>query len=160
MEEYIEQISKYFETVPLWPFYLFGLVGLVALAVEIVNRKRREEAIESFRQTIEIELANMYPKHIRWPDNVNAYLCSHLPEMHHNFEVLRGFIPQKQLLSYNTAWNNYRDFCRNITDEKCAASEQLAIDHSGSEQVSDNTEPDPKKVFHKLVTDLLEFTKI
>ncbi|SES96338.1 hypothetical protein SAMN05216326_10817 [Nitrosomonas marina] len=159
MEEYIDQISKYFETVPLWPFFLFGFVGLVAIAVEIVNRKRREEAIENFRNTIETELAPMYPKHIRWPENVNQYLCSRLPEMQHNFEVLRVFIPQKQLLSYNTAWNKYCDFCRNITDEICAASEQSTNASSGTGNGTSVDENDPKKVFHKLVSDLLEFSK-
>ena len=160
MEEYLDQISRYFETVPLWPFFLLGVVGLVAIAVEIVNRKRREQAIDSFRYTIETELASMYPRHIRWPENVNQYLCARLPEMQHNFEVLRIFIPQDQLLSYNTAWNKYCDFCRNITDEICAASEQPANIQSGNETSATADENDPKKVFHKLVSDLLAFTNI
>lgn len=153
MDVYIEQISKYFENVPLWPFYLFGLVGLFAVAVEIVNRKRRKDAIENFRYTIETELASMYPKHIRWPENINTYLCSRLPLMQHNFEVLRLFIRQDKLLEYNTAWKNYCDFCRNITDEKCAASEQQ--DAQGSTANS----PNLKEEFHNLVAELLKYTK-
>ncbi|PTN11269.1 hypothetical protein [Nitrosomonas aestuarii] len=160
MEAYTEQISKYFETVPLWPFFLLGFVVLVAIAIEAVNRKRRQEAIEGFRQTIETELASMYPKHIRWPENINQYLCSRLPEMQYNFEVLRGFIPQDRLLSYNTAWKNYCDFCRNITDEKCAASEQPANERSDAAQLSSNNASDPKSEFHKLISDLLAFTNM
>ena len=160
MEEYLGQISKYFENVPLWPFLLFGFIGLVALAVDIVNRKRRQEAIESFRQTIETELVSLYPKHIRWPENINHYLCSRLPEMHQNFEVLKIFIPQDQLRDYNIAWNKYSEFCRNITDEKCAASEQLTNDSSGADNTSKTSEPDPKAEFHKLVSDLLAYTKL
>jgi hypothetical protein len=150
--ENLDQIAGYFETVPLWPFILFGLLGLVALFVEILNRKRRANAIDNFRYTIETELADMYPQHKRWPQNINAYLCSRLPEMQHNFEVLRVFIPQDRLLEYNTDWNNFRDFCRTITDEQCAAA--------GQPGQSANNEPDPKDVFHKLVSDLLKHTHL
>lgn len=159
MEESLAQISKYFENVPLWPFLLLGVISLVALAVEIVNRKRHEEAIECFRQTIETELASMYPKHIRWPENINHYLCSRLSEMHYNFEVLKHFIPQNQLRDYNIAWNKYSEFCRNITDEKCAASERPANDASGADFPSPTNEPDLKEEFHKLVSDLLAYAK-
>lgn len=152
MSENLDQLAAYFENVPLWPFLLFGLLGVVALFVEILNRKRRENAIANFRYTIETELANMYPRHICWPKNVNTYLCSRLPEMQQNFEVLRVFLPQDRLLSYNTAWNSYCDFCRNITDEQCNPVRSSDEDFA--------TEPDPKVVFHKLVTDLLDHTKI
>ncbi|MDH5480087.1 MAG: hypothetical protein OEX11_04920 [Nitrosomonas sp.] len=157
MSENLDQITSYFETVPLWPFLLFGVLGIVAIFVEILNRKRRAYAIENFRHTIETELASMYPKHISWPKNINTYLCARLPEMQHNFEVLRVFLPQDRLRIYNIDWNNYCDFCRSITDEKCAAAEQSASDPSDSK---DNTskEKDPKVVFHKLVTNLLAHT--
>lgn len=154
MDVYIEQIAKYFENVPLWPLYLLGLIVLFAIAVEIVNHRRRKDAIENFRYTIETELASMYPRHIRWPDNVNSYLCSRLPLMQQNFEVLRVFIPQDQLLEYNTAWNNYCDFCRNITDEKCAASEQE------NTQESTENKQNLKEEFHNLVSELLKYTKM
>ena len=159
MSEYLDQISMYFETVPLWPFLLFGVLGTVAVFVEILNRNRRADAISSFRDTIETELASMYPKHIRWPKNINTYLCSRLPEMQHNFEVLRVFLPQDRLRSYNIDWNNYCDFCRNITDEKLSAAEQSSDEASDAKQ-NNSKEPDPKEVFHKLVTNLLEHTKI
>ena len=149
MNETINQISGYFETVPLWPFVLFGLLGLVAVFVEILNRKRRADAID------------MYPQHKRWPKNINTYLCSRLPGMQQNFEVLRVFLPQDRLLSYNTDWNNYCDFCRNITDEKIAAAEQpSASDQFADTKQSTRQEPDPKEVFHKLVSDLLKHTHI
>lgn len=146
MSEYLDQISAYFETVPLWPFLLFGALGVVALGIEIVNRKRRADAIHNFRYTIEIELAGMYPKPVNWPRNVDTFLRARLPEMQENFEVMRIFLPQDLLLGYNTAWNKYRDFCLEITDEKCIAPEQPS-----------SNEPDPKEVFHKLVSDLLAY---
>ena len=155
--ENLDQIAGYFETVPLWPFILFGLLGLVAVFVEILNRKRRANAIDNFRYTIETELADMYPQHKRWPQNINTYLCSRLPEMQHNFEVLRVFIPQDRLLEYNTDWNNFRDFCRTITDEKCAAGQSA---HSADPNQSANKEPDPKDVFHQLVSNLLKHTHL
>lgn len=150
MEQFIEQISTYFATVPLWPFTLLGLLGIVALIVEIINRKRRSMALDNFHYTIETELSGMYPKPVNWPQNAGQYLCDRLPMMQQNFEVLRIFIPQKRLLSYNTAWNNYCDFCRSITDEKCTPGDTAA----------DNNEPDPKEVFHKLVSELLAQAKV
>ena len=119
--------------------------------VDVVNRKRRAMAIENFRATIAREFADMYPQHKRWPQNVNAYLIARLPEMYQNFEVLRGFIPQDRLLSYNTDWNNFRDFCRDLTDEKC-----VAIEQSGGV----NQESDPKTVLHELLTKLLQYTEL
>ncbi|MBS0483678.1 MAG: hypothetical protein JSS06_00435 [Proteobacteria bacterium] len=148
LNESFDQISSYFGTVPLWPFVLFGLLGVVAIMVDIVNRKRRAMAIENFRYTIETELADMYPQHKRWPANINHYLTARLPEMYQNFEVLRVFIPQKNLLQYNTDWNNFRDFCRAITDEKIAAAEQNTAN-----------EPDPKVVFQQLVANLMKHTE-
>ena len=110
MNEYLDQISFYFETVPLWPFYLFGLIGLAALAIELINRKRKEDALYNYRYTIETELSGMYPKPINWPKNVDKHLCALLPEMQDNFETLRVFLPQDLLKDYNNDWNKYRDF--------------------------------------------------
>lgn len=161
MNENIDQIAGYFETVPLWPFVLFGLLGLVAVFVEILNRKRRANAIDNFRYTIETELVALYPKHKGWPRDINTYLCSRLPEMQQNFEVLRVFIPQDRLLSYNTDWNNFCDFCRTITDEKCAVAEQPSpSDGTAGTQKTTHKEPDPKEVFHKLVENLLKHTHL
>ncbi len=129
------------------------------MAIELLNRKRRALAIENFRNTIETELALMYPKHKGWPRNINSYLCSRLPEMQQNFEVLRVFIPQNRLLSYNTDWNNFCDFCRNITDEQCAAAEQ-PTSGTGNTSNATNPEADPKVVLHRLVEKLLKHTEI
>jgi len=63
------------------------------------------------------------------------------------------FIPQKNLPEYNADWNNFRDFCRNLTDEKIAAAEQALISGQPS-----NNEPDPKEVFHQLIDNLLKHT--
>ncbi|MCC7091398.1 MAG: hypothetical protein IT524_05485 [Nitrosomonas sp.] len=155
MNENINQISSYFETVPVWPFVLFGLLGLVAVFVEILNRKRRASAIDNFRYTIETELAWLYPKHKGWPPNINTYLCSRLPEMQQNFEVLRVFIPQDQLLSYNTDWNKFRDFCRTISDEQCAAGQPSSASNANDSSTT-SAEPYPKVVFHQLVENLLK----
>lgn len=154
MNESLDQIAVYFETVPLWPFLIFGFLGIVAVMVDIVNRKRRAIAIENFRQTIEMELADMYPVHKCWPKNIDHYLATRLPEMYQNFEVLRVFIPQKNLLSYNTDWNNFRDFCRTITDEKIAAAEQYA-----NSADSTSNPDDPKAAFHELVSKLMKHTE-
>ncbi|UJP05595.1 MAG: hypothetical protein LZF61_01040 [Nitrosomonas sp.] len=149
MNESLEQIAVYFEAVPLWPFLIFGFLGVVAIMVDLVNRRRRIMAVENFRNTIEMELIDMYPVHKRWPNNVNQYLTARLPEMYQNFEVLRVFVPQKNLLRYNNDWNNFRDFCSNLTDEKIAAAEQ-----------SVNQESDPRVVFHQLVTNLLKHAEM
>ena len=149
MEQFFEQVSGYFEAVPLWPFAIFSLLAIVALIVEVINRRRCAAALDNFHYTIETELSGMYPKPVNWPQNVNQYLCDRLPMMQQNFEVLRIFIPQKRLLSYNTAWNNYSDFCRSITDEQCAAAE-----------LPDSNGPDPKATFHKLVTELLAEARV
>ncbi len=159
MEEYIEQISKYFINVPLWPFFLLGFVGLVSLAIEAVNRKRREAAISNFRAMFEEDLPGLYPNITRWPENINAYLCSRLPEMQHNFEVLRVFIPQKQLKEYNMAWNSYCDFCRGISNEKRTADAQSSTDTPGSQPPVRNDDA-LKHEFHRLINNLLEFAKI
>ncbi|HRB22094.1 MAG TPA: hypothetical protein PLB54_10440, partial [Nitrosomonas sp.] len=97
------------------------------------------------------EFAALYPNHKVWPKNIQEFFAARMPEMHHNFEVLRLFIPQKRLLEYNTDWNNFRDFCRNITDEQCEAN---AYRH---QEV--RTE-DPKVVFHRLIDNLLKHTHI
>ena len=148
MSEYLDQIAGYIETVPLWPFVLFAVIGIFSLAIGVVNRKRRLDAVNNFRYTLESELAGMYPRPINWPNNVNKYLCDRLPEMQENFEILRLFIPQDDLLQYNEDWNNYRDFCFEITDEKCIEADQ-----------SPDIEPHPKEVFCTLVSNLLRHAK-
>ena len=148
MSVYLDQISGYFETVPLWPFILFGVIGIFSLGIGVVNRKRRLDAINNFCHTFESELAGMYPRPIDWPENVNKYLCDRLPEMQEDFATLRLFIPQENLLRYNEDWNKFRDFCFEITDEKCNEADQ-----------SPGIEPHPKEVFCTLVSNLLRHAK-
>ena len=148
MSEYLDQIAGYFESVPLWPFLIFGVIGIFSLGVGVVNRRRRLDAIENFRDILETELAGMYPRPINWPENANKYLCDRLPEMQENFATLRLFIPQEDLLRYNEDWNKFHDFCFEITDEKIAEADQ-----------SPGTEPHPKEVFCTLVSNLLQYTK-
>ncbi len=158
MEDYIDQISKYFINVPLWPFFLLGFVGLVSLVIEMVNRKRREVAMENFRAMFEEDLPGLYPTVTRWPENISSYLCSRLPEMQHHFEVLRVFIPQKQLRDYNMAWNKYCDFCRSMGSERHATDAQSSADSSAATPGARNDDA-LKQEFHQLITDLLEFAK-
>jgi hypothetical protein len=145
--EYLDQFSVYVEMAPLWPFVLLAVLGLVALGVDVVNRRRRLDAIDNFCYTIETEFSGMYPKPVNWPENVNTYLCERLPEMQENFTTLRNFIPQKKLRIYNEDWNKFRDFCLEITDEKCVAG------------AASDSDSDPKEVFHTLVFNLLKYTK-
>lgn len=158
MEDYIDQISKYFINVPLWPFFLLGFVGLVSLVIEMVNRKRREAAMENFRAMFEEDLPGLYPTVTRWPENISSYLCSRLPEMQHHFEVLRVFIPQKQLRDYNMAWNKYCDFCRSMGSERHATDAQSSTDSSAATPAARNDDA-LKQEFHQLITDLLAFAK-
>lgn len=158
MEDYIDQISKYFINVPLWPFFLLGFVGLVSLVIEMVNRKRREAAMENFRAMFEEDLPGLYPTVTRWPENISSYLCSRLPEMQHHFEVLRVFIPQKQLRDYNMAWNKYCDFCRSMGSERHATDAQSSADSSAATPGARNDDA-LKQEFHQLITDLLAFAK-
>jgi hypothetical protein len=158
LEDYIDQISKYFINVPLWPFFLLGFVGLVSLVIEMVNRKRREAAVENFRAMFEEDLPGLYPTVTRWPENISGYLCSRLPEMQHHFEVLRVFIPQKQLRDYNMAWNKYCDFCRSMGSERHATDAQSSTDSSAATPAARNDDA-LKQEFHQLITDLLAFAK-
>ena len=102
MNENITQISTYLEMVPSWAIALFTFAIVVGIFIEIINRKRRFYAIDNFRNTIETEFAALYPNHKVWPKNIQEFFAARMPEMHHNFEVLRLFIPQKRLLEYNT----------------------------------------------------------
>ena len=157
MNENITQISTYLEMVPSWAIALFTFAIVVGIFIEIINRKRRFYAIDNFRNTIETEFAALYPNHKVWPKNIQEFFAARMPEMHHNFEVLRLFIPQKRLLEYDTDWNNFRDFCRNITDEQCEAN---AYRHQKTDHDQEVRTEDPKVVFHRLIDNLLKHTHI
>jgi hypothetical protein len=80
--------------------------------------------------------------------------------MQHNFEVLRVFIPQDRLLAYNTDWNNFCDFCRTISDEKCTLQHSSFSDNATGIEKAALKESDPKEVFHTLVENLLKHTHV
>ncbi|MFZ1851657.1 MAG: hypothetical protein WAU15_05395 [Nitrosomonas sp.] len=157
MNENINQISAYLEMLPFWAIALFAFAIVGGIFIEIINRKRRSNAIENFRSTIETEFAALYPKHKVWPKNIQQFFAARMPEMYQNFEVLRLFIPQKRLLEYNTDWNNFRDFCRHITDEQCEANAYQSPKITDGQEVA--TE-DPREVFHRLIDNLLKHTVI
>ena len=102
MNENLSQITEYVEMVPFWAIALFTFAIIGGVFIEIINRKRRSYAIENFRDTIETEFAALYPKHKVWPKNIQEFFAARMPELQHNFEVLRLFIRQNHLLQYNT----------------------------------------------------------
>lgn len=146
---FIDQLSLYFTNVVLWPFVLLGALIIFALGVELINRRRRADAVDYYDTTFKTELAGLYPTPTNWPEDLALHLRASFPLMRDAFENLRSFIPQKQLRDYNIAWNNFYDFCSlsGVTNEK--QSEATSSTESAQ---------DPKLVFHQLVSDLLAFT--
>jgi hypothetical protein len=67
-------------------------------------------------------------------------------------EIIENFkpdVPQEDIKAYNKDWDNYYQFCRTeVTDEKCISADQ-----------SPDQEPNPKKKFHTLVSNLLRYAK-
>jgi hypothetical protein len=69
--------------------------------------------------------------------------------MHEIIEDFRSSVQQQDIPAYNRDWDNYYEFCRNeITDDKCIAAE-----------TNPGRESDPKKTFHKLVSNLLRYAE-
>ncbi len=149
MDNYLDQITKYFTMAPLWPFTLLGVIIVIAICVEIINRRRRADTIDYYDTTFRTELAGLYPVPTHWPEDLSAHLRTRLPVMREAFDQLKGFIPQNQLRDYNIAWNKFYDFCRmdGVIDEKQVGTTS-----------SSEVEHDSKQVFHMLVTDLLSYT--
>lgn len=149
MDNYLDQIAKYFAVVPMWPFALLGTIIVFAIGVEIINRRRRADTVDYYDSTFRTELAGLYPVPTHWPEDLSAHLRTRLPVMREAFDSLKSFIPQNQLRDYNIAWNKFYDFCRmdGAIDEKQAGT----TSSSGADHES-------KQVFHQLVTDLLAYT--
>ncbi|SDY68279.1 hypothetical protein [Nitrosomonas sp. Nm33] len=149
MDNYLDQITKYFTAVPMWPFALLGVIIVIAIGVEIINRRRRADTVDYYDTTFRTELVGLYPVPTHWPEDLSAHLRTRLPVMRDAFDSLKGFIPQDQLRDYNIAWNKFYDFCRmnGVIDEKQAGTTPLS-----------EAEQDSKQVFHQLVTDLLAYT--
>ena len=155
MENSLDQIIKYFEEVPLWPFVLLAGLLLFSLGIEFVNRRRLIDAVEYFDSTFLTELAGLYPQATRWPEDLAEHLQESFPVMRDAFENLRGFLPQKQLREYNAAWNNFFDFCRTN-----GQSHRNVNVKSVSDQPSElNQSAQDIETFHKLVSALLAYSK-
>ncbi|MEO8991591.1 MAG: hypothetical protein ABI284_02630 [Nitrosospira sp.] len=139
-----DQITAYFDQVPMWPLVLLGGAIVVAGIYELIYRKRRNEAAEEFRSAILHTLSGLYPEPVNWPRSIDIYLCARLPVMQEIIDDFRINIPQENIPIYNRDWENYCHFCQTeITDEKC-----IAVD-------SDVQGPNPKDTFHVLVVKLL-----
>ena len=149
---FIDQLSMYFTEVVIWPFVLFGTLIVFALSVEVINRRRRADAVDYYDTTFKTELAGLYPNPTNWPEDLAQHLRPSFPLMRDAFENLRSFIPQNQLRDYNIAWNNFYDFCStsDVTDEKQPEA-------TSSTESAQNPK-DSKLVFHQLVSDLLAYT--
>jgi len=158
LENYIqpwEQVSLYFEDVPIWPISLLLFVLLIGVGVDVINRRRRDGAVEYFEEAFQEELAGLYPAVTRWPDDLAAYVQPRLPVLRDAFEVLRVFLPQNQLREYNAAWNRFYEFVRTNGIEQAASSVAVSQEAAVSQPDLHQRQQD----FHNLVADLLAFTK-
>ncbi|SCY26651.1 hypothetical protein [Nitrosospira sp. Nsp13] len=145
MNEYTDQISGYFNQVPMWPLVLLAVAIVISGIYELVHRKHRANAIDDFRSAILSTLSGLYPEPTNWPKSIDTYLCARLPVMQEIIDDFKPNVRQENLPAYNRDWDNYYQFCRTeVTDDKCMAAE-----------LNPGTEPDPKKQFHTLVSNLL-----
>ncbi|BBL33949.1 hypothetical protein Nstercoris_00177 [Nitrosomonas stercoris] len=158
MDKVIEQISLYIHDAPIWPFALLGVILLVTMGVDVLNHRRREEAVEYFETVFHEELIGLYPIVTRWPDNLATYMQPRLPVLRDAFEVLRNFIPQEQLREYNRAWNRFYQFSRlggndQIRQSNLSEAEETDLEEGQSEQHQQQQD------FQKMVADLLVYTE-
>ena len=145
MNEYTDQISGYFNQVPMWPLVLLGVAIVISGIYELFHRKRLADAAKDFRSAILSTLSGLYPEPTNWPKSIDTYLCARLPVMQEIIEDFKPNVRQESLPAYNRDWDNYCQFCRTeVTDDKCTAAER-----------NPGNEPDPKKIFHGLVSNLL-----
>ncbi len=148
MNEFTDQIAAYFDRVPLWPLVLLA-VGIVFAGIyELFTRKRRADAANEFRTAILATLSGLYPEPTRWPKSIDTYLSARLPVMHEIIESFRPNVPQKDIPAYNDDWDNYYDFCHEVTDDKCVEAE-----------LNPGHVLDPKKKFHALISRLLHYAE-
>lgn len=147
MNEYTDQISEYFNRVPMWPLVLLAAAIVIAGIYELFHRKRLAAAADDFRSAILSTLSGLYPEPTSWPKSIDTYLCARLPVMQEIIDDFKPNVRQESLPAYNRDWDNYYQFCRaEVTDDKCAAAE-----------LNPGKEPDPKKQFHVLVSNLLRY---
>ena len=147
MNEYADQISGYFDRVPMWPLVLLGVAIVISGIYELFHRKRLADAADDFRSAIISTLSGLYPEPTNWPKSIDTYLCARLPVMQEIIDEFKPSVPQESLPAYNRDWDNYCLFCRaEVTDDKCATAELYP-----------GKELDPKKKFHALVSNLLRY---
>jgi hypothetical protein len=147
MNEYTDQISEYFGRVPMWPLVLLAVAIVISGVYELFHRKRLADAANDFRSAILSTLSGLYPEPTHWPKSIDTYLCARLPVMEEIIQDFKPNVRQEDLPAYNRDWDNYYQFCRNeVTDDKCATVE-----------LNPGKEPDPKKKFHILVSNLLRY---
>lgn len=147
MNEYTDQISGYFDKVPMWPLVLLAVAIVISAVYELIHRKRLADAANDFRSAILTTLSGLYPEPTNWPKSIDTYLCARLPVMQEIIDDFKPSVRQESLPAYNRDWDNYYKFCRaEVTDDKCTAAE-----------LNPGNEPDPKDKFHTLVSNLLRY---
>lgn len=162
LENIIEQVTLYFREVPDWPLTLLGFVIVVAVVVEIINRRRRADAIEYYDSVFLEELTGLYPIATRWPDNFVAYMQPRLPIMRDAFDNLRSFIPQDQLRDYNIVWNKFYEFSRTGSLEEAdnhQESPEGAMTEEAQQQLLQQQRQQQQLILQQLVSNLLSYTK-
>ena len=90
MNEYTDQISGYFNQVPMWPLVLLAVAIVISGIYELFHRKRRANAIDDFRSGILSTLSGLYPEPTNWPKSIDTYLCARLPVMQ---EIIEDYDP-------------------------------------------------------------------
>lgn len=149
MNEYTDQISGYFNQVPMWPLVLLAAALLFSGIYELFQRRLHAQAVRDYRARMLSTLAGLYPEPANWPKSIDTYLCARLPVMEEIILDFKPYVPQKDLPSYNRDWDDYIRFCRTeVTDDQCAAAE-----------LNPGSASNPKKRFHHLVSNLLSYAK-
>jgi hypothetical protein len=147
MNEYTDQISGYFNQMPMWPLVLLAAALVFSSIYELFQRRIHNQAVRDYRARILSVLSGLYPEPTNWPKSIDTYLCARLTVMQEIIEEFKPYVPQKDLPAYNRDWDNYIHFCRaEVTDDQCTAAE-----------LNPGSEPSPKKKFHHLVSNLLSY---
>lgn len=149
MNEYTDQISGYFNQVPMWPLVLLAAALVFSGIYELFQRRLHAQAVRDYRTRMLSTLAGLYPEPANWPKSIDTYLRARLPVMEEIILDFKPYVPQKDLPAYNRDWDEYIHFCRaEVTDDQCAAAE-----------LDPGSVSNPKKKFHHLVSNLLSYAR-